>query len=56
VITHTPVATVRTVDPDTVHTVGVFEVNDTGSPELADANKVTGIPSSAPGGGTNVIV
>jgi hypothetical protein len=42
-------ARVRTVDPDTVHTCGVVEVNDTASPESgADADKVTGSPADTP--------
>ena len=51
-----PVATVRTVDPDTVHTCTLVEVNDTGSPELADASKVTGVPTSVSGGCAKLIV
>jgi hypothetical protein len=43
-----PRATVRTVDPDTVHTCGVLEVNDTGSPEVAVADKTTGSPTGTP--------
>src|SRR5689334_20372418 len=38
---HVPVATVETVDPDTVHTCPVLEVNDTGSFEVAVADRVT---------------
>src|SRR5215472_3820949 len=56
VITHTPAAAVTTVVPDTVHTRGVSEPNDTGSPELADADKVTGAPTFAVGGRAKVIV
>src|SRR6266496_1231256 len=39
VITHAPAATVVTMDPDTVHTSGVSEANDTTSPGAADADK-----------------
>ena len=53
---HMPVATVRTVDPATVHTRGVLEVNDTGSPEVADASKVTGTPTCVSGGWLKLMV
>jgi hypothetical protein len=56
VIVHVPPATVWTVDPDTVHTAGVLEVNDTASPGAADADKVTGTPAVAPAGGVKLIV
>src|SRR5215472_3979736 len=56
VITHTPAAAVTTVDPDTVHTSGASDVKDTGRPEVADADKVTGTPTSASGGSTNVSI
>ena len=46
---HVPPATARTVDPDTVHTVGVLEVNDTASPDDADADKATDWPTGTPG-------
>jgi hypothetical protein len=36
---------VITLEPVTVHTGGVSEVNDTGSPEDEDADKVTGSPA-----------
>jgi hypothetical protein len=59
-IVHLPVARVRTVDPDTVHTRGVVEVKDTGSREDADADKVTGSPTGTPcftsGGSVKVIL
>ena len=60
-MTQVPRATVRTVDPDTVHTWGVSEVNDTGSPEVAVADKATGSPTGTPlcttsGGGVKEIV
>ena len=45
-----------TAEPATVHTVLVPELNDTGSPDDADADKVTGAPTVTPGGGPNVIV
>ena len=45
-----------TVRPDTVHTGGVPEVNDTTSPDVADADKVTGTPAAASGGGKKAIV
>ncbi len=38
---HVPPATVKTVDPDTVHTAGVPEANDTSSPGAADADRAT---------------
>jgi len=47
---------VVTVDRDTVHTSGVSEVNDTDSPEVADADKVTGTPTGASGGSTNAVI
>src|SRR5215472_9405424 len=56
VIVQVPGATVVTVEPDTVHTGGVLEVNDTGSPEVADAAKVSGVPTLTPGGWLKVIV
>ena len=45
VITHTPAVIVVTEEPDTVHTAGVLEVNDTASPDDADDDKVTGTPT-----------
>ncbi len=45
---HAPAAKVVTVEPDTVHTGGVVEVNDTGSPEDAEADKGTGSPTGTP--------
>src|SRR5262245_35216190 len=56
VIMQTPAATVITVRPDTVHTVGVLEVNDTGSPEVADAATMTGVPTGTSGGWAKKIV
>src|SRR6266566_3369171 len=62
VIVHTPAATARAVDPDTVHTAGVLDVSDTGSPESgADANKATRTPADTPrcttsGGSVRVVV
>ena len=53
---HGPGATVVTVRPTTVHTGGVPELNDTGSPDDADADRVTRAPAFPPGGCTNVIV
>ena len=53
---HGPAATVVTVEPATVHTGVVPELNDTGSPDDADADKVTGAPTVASGGCPNVIV
>ncbi len=55
VTVHVPGATVVTVRPDTVHTRGMSELNDTGNPEVADADKVTGTPTAAPGGGAKKI-
>ena len=51
-----PAAMVITLEPVTVHTGGVSEVNDTCSPELADAYRVTGSPTTAAGGGVKVMV
>src|SRR5690242_10501864 len=45
-----------TVEPETGHTAGVLEANDTCSRELADADRVTSSPTLVPGGGVNVIV
>src|SRR6266496_1573217 len=56
VITHAPAVTVLTVEPDTVHTSGVSEANDTTSPGAADADKVTGTPTWAAGGWLKAIV
>ena len=44
------------VEPATVHTAGVFEAKDTSSPELADAERVTGSPTLVPVGWVKVIV
>ena len=51
-----PAAKVVTAEPDAVHTDGVSEVNDTGSPDDADADRVTGTPAVTGGGGPKVIV
>ena len=53
---HGPAATVVTVEPATVHTDGVSELNDTGSPDDARADRTAGVPTVAPGGCPNVIV
>ena len=53
---HGPAATVVTAEPATVHTGVVSELNDTGSPDDACADKVTGAPTLASGGCPNVIV
>lgn len=45
---HMPGATVRTVDPATVHTRVVLEANDAGSPEVVVADKATGSPTGTP--------
>ena len=42
---HVPAAAVVTAEPATVHTGVVPELNDTGSPDDADADKVTGAPT-----------
>jgi len=55
-IVHVPAATVVTVEFATVHTNGVSELNSTGSPDDAVADKRTGVPTVAPGGWSNVIV
>ena len=51
-----PAAKVVTAEPDAVHTDGVSEVNDTGSPDDADADSVTGIPAVTADGGPKVIL
>ena len=51
-----PAATVVTAEPATVHTGVVPELNDTGSPDDADADRVTGAPTVTSGGCPNVIV
>ena len=51
-----PAAVVITVEPETLHTGGVSEVNATGSPEDADADSVTGFPAFAWDGGSKVMV
>ena len=53
---HGPAATVVTAEPATVHTDGVSERNDTGSPDDACADRVTGTPTFASGGCPKVIV
>ena len=53
---HGPASRVVTAEPCTVHTGVVPELNDTGSPDDADADKVTGAPTATSGGGPNVIV
>ena len=45
VITQTPAVIVVIAEPDTVHTAGVLEVNNTTSPGAADADRVTGSPT-----------
>ncbi len=45
---HQPGAKVKMVNPDTVHTCGLVEVSNTGSPELADVAEATGIPTGTP--------
>ena len=47
-ITHVPAATWVAVEPATVHTAGVLEAKETSSPELADAERVTGSPTFVP--------
>ena len=51
-----PAAVVITVEPETVHTGGVSEVNATGSPEDAAADNVTGSPGLAWDGGSKAMV
>ncbi len=53
---HVPAATGVAVEPATVHTAGVPDVNDTGSPELADPDRMTGSPTFVSFGWANVIV
>ena len=53
---HGPAATVVTTEPATVHTDDVSELNDTVSPDDADADTVTGAPIVTSGGCPNVIV
>ena len=45
-----------TVEPDTVHTDVVLELNATGKPEVAVADNVTGVPVTAPVGAGKLIV
>ena len=45
-----PAATAVTAEPDTVHTLSVPEVNDTVSPDVADADSGTTWPAVMPGG------
>ena len=56
VIVQVPAVTAVTAEPDTVHTPGVPEVNDTTSPDVADADNRTTRPAVVPGGRPNVIV
>ncbi len=56
VITHAPAATVVTVEPDTVHTSGVPEANDTASPDDAGADNVTCAVTATSGGCMKAIV
>lgn len=53
---HGPAAMVVTVRPATVHTDGVPERNDTGSPDDADADRAPDVPTVTSGGCTKVIV
>jgi hypothetical protein len=53
---HVPGVIVVTVVPETLHTAGVPEPNDTGRPDEAEADKVTGTPTVASGGWEKVIV
>jgi hypothetical protein len=45
-----------TAEPDTVHTPGVPEVNDTVSPDDADADNEDDVPAVVPGGWPNVML
>jgi hypothetical protein len=51
-----PGATVVAVDPETVHMAGVLEANDTGSPDVADADRGTVAPTAAGDGWAKAIV
>ena len=55
---HVPAVTVWTVDPDTVQTCGVSDVNDTASAGsgAAEADKLTEAPAVVSAGGVKVIV
>ena len=53
---HGPAVMVVTVRPATVHTDGVPERNDTGSPDDADADRAPDVPTVTSGGCTKVIV
>ena len=53
---HVPAATGVAVEPGIVNGAGVREANNTGSRELADADRVTGSPAFVPGSGAKVIV
>jgi hypothetical protein len=56
VIVHVPAAAVVTVESATVHTDGVSELNSTGSPDDACADRETGVPTVTPRGCPNLIV
>ncbi len=51
-----PAVAVVTVDPDTAHMSGVVELKDTGSPEDAEADRVTCCPAVVSGGWAKAIV
>lgn len=56
-IMQVPAATIVTVEPATVHTAGVSELNDTANPEVADAETVNGAaPNSLFASAPKVIV
>ncbi len=52
---HVPAATVLAVESVTVHTDGGSELNDTGKPDDADADRVTGTPTATGDGGPKTI-
>ena len=53
---HVPAATGVAIEPATVHTAGVLEVNDTASPEVEDADRVTGSPTATGDGWAKAMV
>ena len=55
VIVQVPGLAAVTTGPDTEHTPGVSERNETASPDDADADSLSGRPAVTPAGGRNVI-
>ena len=55
-IAYTPAVTVVTADPNTVHTAGVLEVNDTVNPGAADARQVEQVSADLQAAGVRLVV